>query len=99
MENIFYHKNARSMLMLGRAQAAAILCAARAGLELSLYSPSEVKMSLTGSGRAGKEQVRFMVERILSYDCGEQPDDLSDALAVAVCHAGRNRDRAKGIEA
>ena len=70
-----------------------MLCAGRRGLPLALYSPGEVKQALTGGGRAAKQQVRFMVERILGRRFGaELPDDLTDALAVALCHAGRQRN-------
>lgn len=89
LESVFQHKSARSALTLGQAQAAAVLAAARRGLPVSLYNPSEVKQALTGGGRAAKEQVRFMVERILGRDLSGEPDDLSDALAVALCHGGR----------
>ena len=89
VESVFYHKNPKSMLTLGQAQAAAILAAAHAGLELGFYSPGEVKLALTGGGHAGKEQVRFMVGRILGLDLGAEVDDMSDALAIAICHAGR----------
>ncbi len=90
VENVFYHKNPKSTITLGRAQAAAMLCAGRRGLEVTLYSPSEVKLAITGGGRASKDQVRFMVERILGEKFNEgASDDVSDALAVALCDAGR----------
>lgn len=92
MENVFYHQNPQSTLTLGRAQAAAMLCAARCGLPVTLYSPGEVKQALTGGGRAAKQQVRFMVERILGRRfAATDADDLTDALAVALCHGGRAR--------
>lgn len=90
MENVFYHKNPKSTITLGRAQAAAMLCAGRRDLEVTLYSPSEVKLAVTGGGRASKEQIRFMVERILGRKVTEGlSDDASDALAIALCDAGR----------
>ncbi len=89
VESVFYHKNPKSMLTLGQAQAAAILAVAHAALSIQFYSPSEIKQAITGGGRAAKEQVRFMVERILGISLAGDPDDLSDALAVAICHAGR----------
>ncbi len=89
VENVFYHKNPKSMITLGRAQAAAMLTAARHDLPVNLYSPSEVKQAITGGGRASKEQVQFMVERILGQKITERKTDESDALAVAICHAGR----------
>jgi crossover junction endodeoxyribonuclease RuvC len=67
-----------------------MLCAGRRELEVTLYSPSEVKLAVTGGGRASKDQVRFMVERILGQNFSEGiDDDVSDALAVALCDAGR----------
>ncbi|MCP4548229.1 MAG: crossover junction endodeoxyribonuclease RuvC [bacterium] len=95
LENVFYHKNPRSMLTLGQAQAAGILCAARAGMEVTLYTPREIKQAVTGRGGADKQQVRFMVERILGLRFTDEPDDLSDALAVAICHAGRFENAAR----
>lgn len=97
MESVFQHKSARSALTLGQAQAAAVLAAARRGLPVSLYNPTEVKQALTGGGRAAKEQVRFMVERILGRDLAGEPDDLSDALAVAICHGGRAAARGAAL--
>ena len=97
MESVYYHKNPKSSLTLGQAQAAAILAAAHRGLPVDFYSPSEVKQALTGGGRAAKQQVRFMVERILGLRFEDETDDLSDALAVAICHAGRRTGVAAGV--
>jgi crossover junction endodeoxyribonuclease RuvC len=96
LENVFYHKNPKSMMILGQAQAACIIAAARAGVPVDLYAPREVKLALTGQGSADKEQVRFMVERILGETFQDKALDETDALAVAICHAGR-RD-AKRLE-
>jgi len=91
-EQVFYHKNPKSMMILGQAQAACILAAARAGLPVDFYAPREIKMALTGRGAAGKEQVRFMVERILGESFEGRPLDETDALAAAICHAGRREE-------
>ncbi len=88
-ENVFYHKNPKSMMILGQAQAACILAVARADLPAAFYAPREIKMAITGQGSAGKEQVRFMVERILGESFEGHPLDETDALAVAICHASR----------
>ncbi|HOT98703.1 MAG TPA: crossover junction endodeoxyribonuclease RuvC [bacterium] len=88
-EDIFYARNARSSLMLGQARAAAVLAALNAGLPVSAYAPSEVKMAVTGRGGAGKEQVCCMVTRLLGVDLQDQALDASDALAIALCHALR----------
>ena len=77
---------------MGTAQAAgvAILAAARLGIPVALHTPSEVKAAVTGSGRAGKEQVATMVTRILRLPAAPTPADASDALALAICHLWRD---------
>lgn len=90
IENVFYHRNPRSMLILGQAQAAALLAMAQADLPVAHYAPTEIKQSLTGNGRGDKTQLRFMVERILGLSMSNGCLDESDALAVAICHAGRD---------
>jgi crossover junction endodeoxyribonuclease RuvC len=82
---------------MGTAQAAgvAMLVAARHGIPVSLHTPSEVKASITGSGRASKEQVGAMVTRILKLDDVPQPADAADALALAICHVWRGSTTAR----
>ena len=91
IEDVFIHKNAKSALILGQAQAAALLAPARRGIPLHFYAPREVKLALTGQGGADKQQVRFMVERILGRRFGESALDETDALALAICGAGRTQ--------
>ena len=92
IEDVFYNKNAKSSLVLGEARGAAILAAALSGLPVFEYSPREVKQSVTGHGGADKSQVNYMLGKIL--EMGQPPDssDESDALAVAICHAFKNRE-------
>jgi len=92
IEDIFYHKNARSSLILGEARGAAILAAALSDLPVYEYSPREVKQSVTGHGGADKSQVNFMLGKILGLSRPPENTDESDALAVAVCHAFKNRE-------
>ena len=66
-----------------------MVVAARHGLPVALHTPSEVKAAVTGSGRAGKEQVTNMVTRILKLDERPTPADAADALALAICHVWR----------
>jgi len=81
-------KNIKSALRLGQIQGVISLAAADSLLPLYEYSPMEVKIALTGYGRATKEQVREMVKRLLGLE--EDPSlDASDALAVAICHLHR----------
>ena len=88
VEDLFQFKNARSALVLGHARGAAILAAASRGVQVFSYTPSEMKQSVTGSGRAEKRQVGEMVRILLSLD--EVPaEDAADALGMAICHAMR----------
>jgi crossover junction endodeoxyribonuclease RuvC len=90
VEMPIYGKNPQSMLKLGRAQAAAALAALTRGIPVTEYTPKEIKKSVTGRGGASKEQVWYMLCRMLSIQ-ENRGLDASDALAVAVCHAHRNR--------
>ncbi len=95
VEDLFNAKNARSSLILGHARGVILLAGASAGLAVAEYAPREVKQALTGNGAATKEQVRFMVMRLLGLK-EEPPLDMSDALAVALGHKGRNRFAGRG---
>ncbi|SPD72027.1 component of RuvABC resolvasome, endonuclease [uncultured Desulfobacterium sp.] len=90
IEDIFYAKNVQSSLKLGHARAAVLIAAAERGLKIFEYTPLEVKKSIVGYGRAGKEQVRSMVNVILRLKQNLNLD-TSDALAVAICHLNWTR--------
>ncbi len=89
VEDLFNAKNARSSLILGHARGVILLAGASAGLKVAEYAPREIKQALTGNGGAAKEQVRFMVMRLLGVK-ENLALDLSDALAVALAHSGRS---------
>lgn len=93
IENIFVAKNTRSSLILGHARGAAMLAATSKGLEVAEYTPAEVKMAITGSGRADKEQIQKMVKAILGLP-EVAMEDASDALAIAICHGNSYKMRA-----
>jgi crossover junction endodeoxyribonuclease RuvC len=88
LEDVFSYKNPRSAFKLAQARGAAITAMAVAGIPVFEYSPTLVKSSVCGSGRAGKDQVAFMVMRTLGLS-GDAPPDATDALAVALCHAAQ----------
>jgi crossover junction endodeoxyribonuclease RuvC len=92
IENVFYGKNPRSMLVLGEARGAAILAAALNGVPVFEYSAREIKQAITGNGAADKSQVQFMLAKILHLTKPMAVADESDALAIALCHAFRNRE-------
>lgn len=87
VEDLFHAVNPRSALQLAHLRGAIVLELARRKVALFTYAPRAVKKAVTGVGSAGKEQVRFMVERLLRLRLDGHPADVSDALAVAVCHA------------
>lgn len=88
IETAFYGKNIQSTLKLGHARGVSILAAVNKEIPTTEYSPREVKKSVSGLGAASKEQVRFMVCRILNIDIKKlsKKTDISDAIAVAICH-------------
>ena len=91
VEDLFHAVNARSALQLAHLRGAILLELVRRRLPLFAYAPRAVKKALTGSGGAGKDQVRAMVERLLRVRLGDREEDVSDALAVAICHAHSRR--------
>lgn len=86
IEQPFFAKNARSALAIGKAQAIAILAAAKHKLPVYEYTPRQVKMRVAGHGGSDKEQVQEMVRIQLNLEEAPQPTDASDALALAICH-------------
>lgn len=90
IEEAFYHESVRSTLVLGHVRGALIVAAISRGFELAEYSPREIKLSVAGTGSASKEQVGFMVRRLLGLR-GPLAPDAADALATALCHLHRAR--------
>lgn len=91
IEQVFTAKNAASALKLGQARGVAVAACAAHGVRISDYEPTLVKKSLVGTGRAEKEQVAFMVKRLLNVKEACWALDVSDALAVSVCHLSIRR--------
>jgi crossover junction endodeoxyribonuclease RuvC len=87
VERLFFNKNVRTATAVGQARGVVLLTAAQHGLPVLEYGPHEVKMAVTGYGRAPKDQVQRMVQLVLSMKELPRPDDAADALAVAVCTA------------
>jgi crossover junction endodeoxyribonuclease RuvC len=93
IETAFYGKNVQSALKIGLARGAAIIAATQHKLQISEYSPREVKKAVTGNGAASKEQVAYMAKTILSLRNVELKLDESDALGVAICHSFRFKQK------
>lgn len=86
IERVFMHANPDSALKLGQARGAALCAAVGGGAGCFEYTPREVKLTVTGTGAADKEQVQHMVKALLGLT-GRLGADASDALAIALCHA------------
>ena len=86
VEGVFYSVNAKSALKLGHVRGVALLAAALQGLPVAEYAPLTIKSAVVGYGLAQKEQVQYMVARLLNLDHAPEPADAADALAIAICH-------------
>jgi crossover junction endodeoxyribonuclease RuvC len=91
VEDIFYGKNVRTTVMLGHTRGAVLLAASLRDLAVADYSPAEVKNAIVGTGGATKEQVQFMVQRLLRLKTPPAPSDAADGVAVALCHLNTGR--------
>lgn len=87
VEKVFHGLNFQSTIALGYVRGIVMMQAARHSLTLAEYSPAEVKKAITGFGRAEKEQVQEMVRILLNLSEVPKPNDVADALALAICHA------------
>ncbi|MEW6701394.1 MAG: crossover junction endodeoxyribonuclease RuvC [Bacteroidota bacterium] len=87
LETAFYGRNAQSALKIGYARGVSMLAAIHNEIPLKEYSPREIKKSVVGSGSSSKEQVQYMIKKLLAIRKTKMKFDESDALAVAICHA------------
>ena len=86
IEELFFNNNAKTALTVGQARGVIILAAVQNNLPVCEYTPLQVKQALTGYGRAGKAQIQQMMKSMLGLSSVPKPDDVADALAIAVCH-------------
>ncbi len=89
VEQLFFYKNITTAISVAEARGVVLLCAEQNKLKIAEFTPLQVKMSLTGYGKADKKQVQYMVAKLLGLKKSPRPDDAADALAVAICAAGR----------
>mgnify|MGYP006877226292 FL=1 len=90
IEELFFNTNTTTAIKVGQARGVSILACANSGIETNEYTPLQVKMALTGYGRADKKQVQHMTKTILNLKEVPKPDDTADALAIAICHGHSN---------
>jgi crossover junction endodeoxyribonuclease RuvC len=86
VEDVFHGKNSRTALSLGHARGAILLAAALRDLTICEYTAVEIKKAVTGTGRATKDQVGFMVQKQLRLRAAPAPADAADGVAAALCH-------------
>jgi crossover junction endodeoxyribonuclease RuvC len=86
VEELFFSRNVSTALVVGQARGVILLAAQQKGLKIMEYKPMEVKLAVTGYGRAEKKQVQQMVKILLGLAEIPKPDDTADALAIAICH-------------
>jgi len=86
VEEVYHGKNARTALTLGHARGAIMLAATLRGVPVSEYTAVEIKKAVTGTGRATKDQVGFMVQQQLRLKAPPAPADAADGVAAALCH-------------
>ncbi|MEL7974893.1 crossover junction endodeoxyribonuclease RuvC [Isoptericola sp. F-RaC21] len=98
VERVFAQHNLGTVMGTAQVAGLAMVAAARRGVPVAMHTPSEVKAAVTGSGRAGKDQVQRMIARILGLDDLPRPADAADALALAVTHLWRPAGALQGGE-
>lgn len=91
VESMFFQKHIRSIFTLGHARGVILLAIAQKGIPMIEYSPREVKKAVVGNGNASKQQVRFMIDKMLKLKAKPATDDAYDALGIAFCHHHRLR--------
>jgi crossover junction endodeoxyribonuclease RuvC len=87
IEELFFNTNAKTAMVVGQARGVVLLAAAQQEVPVTIYTPLQVKIAITGYGRAEKRQVGEMVKILLQLESVPKPDDTSDALAIAITHA------------
>ena len=87
IEKLFFNTNSTTAIDVAQARGVIVLSAEQNGVEVFEYTPLQVKQSVTGYGRAEKNQIMEMTRMLLNLEKVPKPDDTADALALAICHA------------
>ena len=86
-EKLFFNRNVTTAMLVSQARGVLVLAAAQKGLPIAEYTPMQVKQAIVGYGKAEKRQVQEMTRMFLKLQAIPKPDDVADALSVAICHA------------
>ena len=86
IEKVFFFKNQKTIIQIGQSRGIILLTLEREKVKIFNYTPLQVKQAMTGYGRAEKQQVQLMAKSILQLESLPKPDDVADAMAIAVCH-------------
>lgn len=86
IESLFFANNAKTIIQVGQARGVILLACAKSSIPVQSYAPLEVKMAITGYGKAEKKQVQHMIQSILKLKDIPKPDDAADAVAIALTH-------------
>lgn len=97
VEELFFNKNVKTAISAAHGRGVVLLAAAKSGSQVFEYTPLQVKQAVVGYGRASKAQIQQMVKVLLNLGETPKPDDVADALAVAICHAHSYRMRSLDI--
>jgi crossover junction endodeoxyribonuclease RuvC len=91
VEDIFFFKNLKTAVKVSQARGVILLTSENLGLKIFEYTPLQLKQAITGYGRAEKKQIQIMVKNILKLKAVPSPDDVADALAIAICHGNSRK--------
>lgn len=97
VEELFFNNNAKTAIQVGQARGVILLAGVNNNIPIFEYTPLQVKQSVVGYGRAEKKQIQQMVKAILGLKDVPKPDDVADALALAICHAHSYRMISRGV--
>jgi crossover junction endodeoxyribonuclease RuvC len=87
VEKLFFSRNVTTAMTVAQARGVVLLCGMQAGMEIFEYTPMQIKLAITGYGKADKKQMQEMVRTILGLQEIPKPDDAADAIAAALTHA------------
>ncbi len=96
VEELFFTKNVTTAISVGQARGVILLSGAKQNIPITSYSPRNIKSTITGTGGAEKKQIQFMVAKLLCLPSPPKPDDVADALAIALTHAFSYKMKAVG---